>query len=94
MHRYYMNAETRDALIAESKRMIAARAPSAATADESAPAESAVDERAASASNDERGRVEDAGTDSTFAALVSDLRYASAAPCQPFGPLELLRSRS
>ncbi len=84
MHRYYMNAETRDALIAESKRMIAA-----AHAQRTAPRPNATPTAASAwsdtmpAESEEGVHDNDANEGSAFAALVSDLWSASASATLP-----------
>ncbi|MEO6362903.1 MAG: hypothetical protein ABIO71_06715 [Caldimonas sp.] len=75
MDRYYMNADTREALIAESKRLIAARAERQAT-------------RAASTADIEPGNDAcfaavgegSAVSDSAFSRLVSDLSATGSLP--------------
>ncbi|MEO9069013.1 MAG: hypothetical protein ABI281_12895 [Caldimonas sp.] len=84
MHRYYMNAETRDALIAESKRMIAeARAQRATPRLDAAPATDSVWSHTLPLV-DEDVPEEAVEEGSAFASLVSELWSAStSAPRVP-----------
>lgn len=79
MYRYYMNAETRDAVIAESKRMIAAaRAHRAAPRPDGAPIADTAWSHAMPAELEEDALAETDEAGSAFASLVSDLWSASA----------------
>ncbi len=82
MHRYYMDSQTRDALIVESNRLIAIRAANAASgrnaprvADTSwtPPAEESAPDTGAG----------DLEANSAFAALVSELRSVSTNQADP-----------
>lgn len=79
MHRYYMNAETRDSLIAESKRMIAAaHAQRSAPRRDATPTADSAWSDTMPAESEEGVHGEDAAAGSAFAALVSELWSASA----------------
>lgn len=79
MHRYYMNSETRAALIAESKRMIAARVPGNATHVDVMPSDDQAWPHTTPLEREEVEAVDGDPADSAFAAVVSDLQSASAA---------------
>ncbi len=64
MHRYYMNSETREALIAESKRLIAARAAAASSRHGSL---------VPGMLQEKKGTEDDTGAISAFATLVFEL---------------------
>lgn len=85
MHRYYMNAETRDSLIAESKRMIAAaRAHRAASRPDAGSIADSGWSHTMPVENEEGALTETVEEGSAFAALVSDLWSASSsAPRKP-----------
>ncbi len=93
MHRYYMNAETQAALIAESQRLIAARAERTAPHRLATPANDDAWSNTMPAVFDEAESAEDRGDGSTFASLVSDLWSASSSTRRaPVRELELVRA--
>lgn len=75
MNRYYMTADTRAALIAESKRLIAARADRQAARASRGPDTESGNEASFEAADDET-----AVPDSTFSRLVSDLGTTGPVP--------------
>jgi hypothetical protein len=79
MLRYYMTPETRQAVIAESNRLIATRA--AMNASRARGESHDLDELSEEASAAEAGRdTEPFSVESVFARLVADLQSAAAAP--------------
>jgi hypothetical protein len=85
MHRYYMTSETRQALIAESNRLIAVRAALQAARERREP-------RHANPRDDDTSFAPDTGADSqacsesAFARLVFDLQSAAPAPSAVTAP--------
>lgn len=80
MFRYYMTSETRQALIDESKRLIASRRQAAIAARarrEQSGDKSAPDEQSSDAET--RDEMSSVASDSTFARLVADLQWGHTA---------------
>lgn len=85
MNRYYMTADTREALIAESKRLVAARAERAAARSASVVGSAALPDESELFMRRASDRINGSVSDSAFARLVADLQWT---PCADSTGLE------